>query len=67
VRVGLVSSRVAGLFLSIAKHYKLKILQVYAPPTTYSEEDINSFYNDVDETLGKQNQYTIVMGDVMRT
>ena len=24
---------------------------------------INSFYNDVDETIGKPNHYTIVMGD----
>ena len=32
--------------------------------TSYSEEDINSFYYDVDETLGKPNHYTIVMGDI---
>ena len=30
--------------------------------TSYSEEDINSFYNDVDETLLKPNYYTIVLG-----
>ena len=39
-----------------------KRVQVYAP-TSYSEEDINSFYNNVDETLWKPNHYTIVMGD----
>ena len=37
-------------------------MQVYASTTSYSEED-NSFYDDVDETLGKPNYYTIVMGD----
>ena len=47
----------------ITKRYKLKIVQVYALTTPYSEEDINSFYNDVDETLGKPNHYMIVMGD----
>ena len=31
--------------------------------TLYSEQNKNSFYNDVDETLGKPNHYTIVMGD----
>ena len=36
-------------------------MQVYAPTTSYSEEDINSFYNDIDETLGKPNHYR--MGD----
>ena len=46
--------------LWLTKRYKLKIVQLYAP--WYSEE-INSFYNDVDETLGKSNHYTMVMGD----
>ncbi len=36
-------------------------MQVYAPTTSYSEEDRNSFYNDIDETLGKPNHYR--MGD----
>ena len=38
-------------------------MQVYVPTTSHSEENIHNFYNDVDETLGKPNQYTIVMGD----
>ena len=38
-------------------------MELYTPITSYSEEDINSSYNDVDETLGKPNHYTIVMGD----
>ena len=38
-------------------------MQVYAPTTSYCEEDINSVYNDIDETLGKPNQYTVAMGD----
>jgi len=53
VRVKSVSPRVAERVLSIAKRYKLKIVQVYAPTTSYSEEDINSFYIDVGETIGK--------------
>ncbi len=32
-------------------YYKLVIVQVYAPTTSYREEDINSYYNDVDEAL----------------
>ena len=38
------------------------MVQVYAPTTSYSDEDINNFYNDVDEFLGKHDIYTIVMG-----
>ena len=63
MRVNSISPRVAELVLCITKHYKLKIVQVYAPTTSYSEEDIHSFYNDIDETLRKPNHYTIVMGD----
>ena len=40
------------------------LVQVYAPTTSYPEEEINRFYNDVAETLGKLNHNMIVMGDV---
>ena len=63
VRVNNLSPRVAELVSCLTKRYKLKIVQIYAPTTSYSEEDITSFYNNVDETLGKPNHYTIVMGD----
>ncbi len=52
VRVNSISPRVAELVLCITKRYKLNIVQVYASTTSYAEEDINSFYNGVDETLG---------------
>ena len=59
-----ISPRVAELVLCITKRYKLKEVHVYyAPTTSYSEEDIHSFYNDVYGHLEKQNHYTIVMGD----
>ena len=56
MRVNSLSPRVAEFVRYITKRYKLKIVQVYAPT-------IISFYNDVDETLGKPNDYMIVMGD----
>ena len=63
MRVDNISPRIAELVMSITKRYKLKIVQVYALTTSYSKEDINSFYNDVVETLGKPNLYAIVIGD----
>ena len=60
--VNSISSRVVELVLCVTKCYKLKIVQVYTPTTSYSEEYINSFYNDV-ETLERPNHYTIVMRD----
>ena len=53
----------AELDLCIAKRYKLKTVQVYAPTISYSEEVTNSVYNDVDETLGKPSHYRRVTGD----
>ena len=38
------------------------IVQVYAPTTSYSEEDINSFYNDIRETKPLCDTM-LVMGD----
>ena len=62
MRVNSISPRVAEHLLCLTKH-KLKIVQVCAPIAPFSEEDITSFYNDNDETLGKTNHYNIVMGD----
>ena len=63
VWVNSISPGVAELVLFITKRYKLKIVQLYASTTSYSDEDTNSFYNNVDETIAKPNHYTIVMGD----
>jgi len=62
LRVNNLSPRIAERILYITKRYNLKI--VYAPTTTNSVDDINSVYNDVGETLGKPNHYTVVMGDI---
>ena len=48
-----ISSIVAELVMCIIKRYKLKIVQVYASATSYSNKYINNFYSDVDETSGK--------------
>ena len=63
MRVNSINPRVAKLVLWITQGYKLKIVQVHAPMTSYLEEDINSFYNDVGETLGRPKHYMIMMGD----
>ena len=62
-RVSSGSSRVAELILRITDRYQLKIVQVYAPTTSHSDEETDNFYNTIDEILEKQTHYTIVMGD----
>ena len=62
-RVSSGNSRVAELVLRITDRYQLKIVQVYAPTTSHSEEETDNFYNTIDKILEKQTHYTIVMGD----
>ena len=42
--------------------YQLKIVKVYAPTTSHSDEETDNFYNTIDKILEKQTHYTIVMG-----
>ena len=63
-RVNDISLRVAELVLRITTRYQLKIVHVYAPTPSHSEDEINIFYNDIDNILIiYPSHYTIVMGD----
>ena len=57
------NSRVAELVLRIKDRCQLKIVQVYAPTTSHSDEETDNFYNTIDNIMEKQTHYTIVMGD----
>ena len=57
------SSRVAELVLRITDRHQLKIVKVYAPTTSHSDEETCNFYNTIDKILEKQTHYTIVMGE----
>ena len=52
-RVSSGSSRVAELVLRITDIYQLKIVQVYAPTTSHSDEETYKFYN----IIGKANTF----------
>ena len=65
-RVSSGSSRVAELVIRVTDRYQLKIVQVYAPTTSHSDEETDNFYNTIDKILEKQTHYTIAMGDLMR-
>ena len=42
---------------------KMNIVQLFTTATSFEEQQLNSFYNDVDETLEKQDHYTILVWD----
>ena len=56
-------SGVAELVLRITDRYQLKIVQVYAPTTSHSDEETDNFYNTIDRILEKQAHYTVALGD----
>ena len=60
-RVSSGNSRVTELFLRIADIYQLKIVQVYAPTTSHSDEETYIVYNTIDKILEKQVHYTIIL------
>ena len=52
-RVSSGNSRVADLVLRVTDRCQLKIVQLYAPATSHSDEDTHNFYNTIDP--GKAN------------
>ena len=61
-RVSSGNFRVAELVLRITDRSQLKIVQVYAPTTSHSDEETDNLYNPIDNILEKQTHYTIVWG-----
>ena len=56
--------RVAVVVIKLNRRYKMKVVQAYAPTSSYDDEEIEQFYEDVELAMRKvQTQYTIVMGD----
>ena len=55
-----IHSRVAELVVRVTDRYQLKIVQVYAPTTSHSDEETDNFYNTNDKILEKQTHYTCV-------
>ena len=65
-RVSSGNSRVAELVLRITDRSQLKIVQVYAPTTSHSDEETDNLCNPIDNIMEKQTHYTIVWGTLMR-
>ncbi|XP_075990326.1 uncharacterized protein LOC142985977 [Anticarsia gemmatalis] len=64
VKIESVSTRVAYLILKITKRYSLKVIQVYAPTSAHSDDEVEAMYEDISRTIhSSQTYFTVVMGD----
>ena len=58
------SERTAMIIVKLNSKYSVKIIQVYAPTSAYSDEVVEGMYEEINELMDKvSTQYTIVMGD----
>ncbi|XP_072389526.1 uncharacterized protein [Diabrotica undecimpunctata] len=59
-----VTSRVLYLILKLNERRSIKIIQVYAPTTSHSDEEIENFYEDINRAIEKdKTHHLILMGD----
>ncbi|CAK1578662.1 unnamed protein product [Parnassius mnemosyne] len=64
VKIESVSTRVAYLILRLTKRYSPKVIQVYAPTSAPSDEEVEEMYEDISRAMHSSNtQYTVLMGD----
>ena len=65
VEISSVSNRVAYLVLKLTERYSLKVAQVYAPTSAYSDTEVETVYEDISRAIKctAKTQYTVVMGD----
>jgi exonuclease III len=59
-----INERIAQLTLKINQRYKMKIIQVYAPRTSYEDQEVIEIYQQIENLLKDEKTYfTIIMGD----
>jgi exonuclease III len=58
------SSRVASLTLKVNSRYQLQVIQVYAPTSSHSDEEVEELYEEIARTMEKDpSHFKIIMGD----
>ena len=64
VKFSSVSDRVAWIVIRLCKRYTLKVIQIYAPTSQSSDDEIESFYDDITQVMDQEKtKYTLLMGD----
>ena len=58
------SSRVASLTLKVNSRYQLQVIQVYAPTSSHSDEEVEDLYEEITRTMERdKSHFKIIMGD----
>ena len=57
------SDRVASVTTCISRRYKLKIIQVYAPTSLSSQEELDNFYDDLYTAMQNNKAHFNIIGD----
>lgn len=64
IEIKSLSTRVIYLTLKLNTRYSIKIIQAYAPTSTSEEEEIDTFYDNLNEALKEcPAHYTLLIGD----
>ena len=60
----MISSRIMSVQISV-KPMNITIIQVYAPTSKYSDEEIEVFYELIEETITNtpKNDFLVILGD----
>jgi hypothetical protein len=58
-----ISPRIASLLIDIDGHRSIRLIQVYAPTTAHEDEEVEEFYEQLDDTMQGTATHTILMGD----
>uniref|UniRef100_A0A914W9X3 Endonuclease/exonuclease/phosphatase domain-containing protein n=1 Tax=Plectus sambesii TaxID=2011161 RepID=A0A914W9X3_9BILA len=55
--------RIGVLTINLQKQQTLRIIQVYAPTSAADDEEIERFYNNLEEEINKRSTDLVIMGD----
>lgn len=59
-----ISDRVVSITVKINKRYSMQIVQVYAPTTSYDDDEVEEFYEEVTKALeSNKSHYKFIIGD----
>ena len=59
-----INERVASVTFKLNERYRLKIVQVYAPTCSHSDEEVEKFYEDIEAIMNRESaHFNVIMGD----